>query len=100
VPDVRETHQHIRYRSYFAAGRPGSRKTAFPLLPTHHHIFDVTQEENDGVVARSSAEYGELQQPFWQCDHVDMLGYNLDGLNLGGFSFDHFAAIDQAISTL
>jgi len=100
VPDVRQTHPHIRYRSYFASGRPGSRKTSFPLLPTYLYIREQTHEDNDGVVSRSSAEYGDFQQPFWQCDHVDMIGYNLDVVHLGGFSFDHFAAIDRIISTL
>jgi triacylglycerol lipase len=100
VPDVTQTHPHIRYRSYFASGRPGGRKTCFALLPTHHYIGEVTNQDNDGVVALESAKYGDFQQSFWQCDHVDMLGYNLDVVHLGGFDFDHFAAIDQVISTL
>jgi triacylglycerol lipase len=100
VPDVRQTHPHIRYRSYFASGRPGSRKTSFPLLPTYLYIGEQTQEDNDGVVSRSSAEYGEFQQPFWQCDHVDMIGYNLDVVHLGGFNFDHFTAVNNVISAL
>jgi alpha/beta hydrolase family protein len=100
VPDAAQSHPHIRYRSYFASGRPGRLPTCLALLPTHHHIHAVTGQENDGVVALDSAKYGEFQQPFWQCDHVDMIGHNLDTADLGLFQFDHFAAFDAIISQL
>jgi triacylglycerol lipase len=100
VPDTTQSHRHIRYRSYFAAGRPGARPTCFALAPTQHYIHAVTNQVNDGVVALESARYGELQQPFWPCDHVDMIGHNLDTADLGKFEFDHFAAIDAIISEL
>ena len=99
VPDVTQTHPHIRYRSYFASGRSG-RPTAFPLLPTHLYIGQVTNQLNDGVVALESAKYGEFQQPYWEADHLDMVGHNLDNLDHGTSRFDHFAAIDRIISTL
>ena len=69
-------------------------------MPTHKYIHEVTGQANDGVVALESAKYGEFQQPPWPCDHVDMVGHNLDGLDLLGFRFDHFAAIDAVISQL
>jgi triacylglycerol lipase len=100
VPDVTRSHPHIRYRSYFASGRTSGAPTAILLLPTHHYIHEVTGQANDGVVALESAKYGEFQQPFWPCDHVDMVGHNLDGLDLLGFRFNHFAAIDAVISQL
>jgi triacylglycerol lipase len=100
VPDVTQTHKHIRYQSYFACGRPGGRPTAFALLPAHFYIGEVTDQQNDGVVALESAKYGDFQQPSWQCDHLDMVGHNLDIVHLGGFNFDHFAAIDAIISSL
>jgi triacylglycerol lipase len=100
VPDVAMTHAHIRYRSYFASGRPGILPTCFALAPTHHYIRAVTGQPNDGVVALDSAKYGEFQQPFWACDHVDMIGHNLDTVDLGVFQFDHFAAIDAIIGQL
>jgi triacylglycerol lipase len=100
VPDAAQSHPHIRYRSYFAAGRPGSRPTCFALAPTQHYIHAVTNQVNDGVVALESARYGELQQPFWPCDHVDMIGHNLDTADLGHFEFDHLAAIDAVIAKL
>lgn len=100
VPDAVQTHPHIHYRSYFASGRPGPLPTCFALAPTHHYIHAVTGQENDGVVALDSARYGEFQEPFWRCDHVDMIGHNLDTADLGGFRFDHFAAFDAIISQL
>ena len=100
VPDTTQTHRHIRYHSYFAAGRPGPRPTCFALAPTHHYIHAVTNQANDGVVALDSARYGEFQQPFWPCDHVDMIGHNLDTADLGHFQFDHFAAFDAIIRGL
>src|SRR5215472_18523784 len=33
MPDVAQTHQHIRYRSLFASGRPGPRPTSIVLEP-------------------------------------------------------------------
>lgn len=102
VPDpaAAGTHPHIRYRSYFASGRPGLLSTSFPLAPTYHYIHQVTGQDNDGVVALDSARYGEFQQPFWQCDHVDMLGYNLDTAGIGPPIFPHLARIDAIIAQL
>ncbi len=101
VPDVASTHgKQIRFRSYFACGRPGFLATSLALAPTHHYIFKVTNQMNDGVVARDSAKYGDFQEPFWPCDHVDMIGHNLDTADLGDFQFNHFSAIDHIIDTL
>jgi triacylglycerol lipase len=100
VPDVTATHPHIRYRSYFASGRPGLLQTCFALAATHHYIRAVTGQANDGLVALDSARYGEFQETFWPCDHADMVGHNLDSLDLGNFQFDHFAAIDAIVGQL
>lgn len=100
TPDVVQTHPHIRYRSYFGSGREGGLATSLILAPTYHYTRLVTGQANDGVVALDSARYGEFQQPFWPCDHADMIGHNLDTEDLGGFRFDHFAAIDAIISAL
>ena len=100
VPDAAQICPHIRYRSYFASGRPGVLPTAFILAPTHHYIYTITGQNNDGVVALNSAQYGEFQQPSWRCDHVDMIGHNLDPLNPMGFNFDHLAAFDTIIDSL
>ncbi len=101
IPDAAKTHPHIRYRSCFAQGRPEPfRPTSLVLAPTHHYIHSVTGQANDGVVALDSARYGEFQQPFWACDHVDMVGHNLDFEKFSEFRFDHFAAFEALISQL
>ena len=102
IPDAATSHPHIRYRSFFASGRPAPfRATSLVLAPTHHYIHSVTSPQpNDGVVALDSARYGEFQEPFWACDHVDMVGHNLDTDELSDFRFDHLAAIDRLISQL
>jgi triacylglycerol lipase len=97
IPDVAKTHPHIRYRSCFAAGRP------MPFLPTCLILgltHDFVGQPNDGVVAQASARYGEFQEPFFQCDHADLVGHNLDPPEFGGFQFDHFAAIEALIGKL
>jgi triacylglycerol lipase len=112
LPDPTQTHPHIRYRSYCASGRPGrsgllgllgfaAKKTCAAFVPTHSYIQARTGQDNDGMVPLGSASYGELQQPFWQCDHADAIGYNLDDpLNLARSQFDHLAAYDAIISLL
>jgi len=100
VPDAARTHPHIRYHSYVASGRPGRRATCLVLAPTHRYLQRVTGEANDGLVTVASAMYGEVQAPFWPCDHVDMVGHNLDTADLGGFVFDHLAALDAIVRTL
>ncbi|MEA2959978.1 MAG: triacylglycerol lipase [Alphaproteobacteria bacterium] len=101
IPDVATSHPHIRYRSCFASGRPEPfLPTSLVLAPTYHYIHSVTGQPNDGVVALDSARYGEFQEPFFQCDHVDMVGHNLDTDEFSDFRFDHLAAIEGLISQL
>ena len=100
VPDVVQTHPHIRFRSYAAVGRAGHWPTCLLLAPTHEYIRAVTGEDNDGLVALSSAQYGDFQQPSWPCDHADVVGYNLDTAGLGPPIFDHIAKIDAIIAAL
>jgi triacylglycerol lipase len=102
VPDVVQTHPHIRYRSFFAAGRqrPLLPATCALLLPTHEYIRMATGADNDGLVTLDSARYGELQEPFWHGDHIDVCGHNLDTADIGLFQFDHFAAYDAIIRAL
>jgi triacylglycerol lipase len=100
VPDAARTHPQIRYRSYAATGRLGLLSTSFLLAPTHHYIRFVTSQANDGLVAQDSAKYGEFQEPTWNCDHADIVGYNLDTAGLGPPIFDHLAQIDAVIAQL
>jgi triacylglycerol lipase len=110
IPDPRQSHPDIRYRSYAAVGRPPRsglltvlgfrpKKTCAAFVPTHGYIQTVTGDENDGMVPFGSAQYGEFQQ-VWQCDHADTIGYNLDTSILSRFKFDHLAAYDAIISRL
>ena len=104
TPDVAQSHPYIRYRSYFASGRPHDLPLELPtcvaFVPTHKYIQLITGQENDGMVALDSAKYGEFQQTFWQCDHADAVGHNLDPVDLGGFRFDHLAHYDAIIDQL
>jgi triacylglycerol lipase len=99
VPDVVQTHPHIRYRSYVGSGRVGLLRTCATLIPCHQYISAVTGQQNDGLVAQDSAQYGEVIEPFWRCDHFDMVGHNLDTADLVR-QFDHLAAFDAIISRL
>jgi triacylglycerol lipase len=98
IPDVRETHRHIRYRSYAATGRPGFLSTSALLLPLHTIISLTKHQRSDGVVTPESAAYGEIQEP-WLCDHLDMVGHDLN-LPLGPSTFPHLAEFDKIIDKL
>ncbi len=99
VPDVVQTHPHIRYRSYFGSGRVGLLRTCAALTPLHQYIFAVTGQQNDGLVAQDSAQYGEVIEPFWRGDNFDMVGHNLDTADLA-LQFDHLAALEAIINRL
>lgn len=99
IPDAAKSHPHIRYRSYFAAGRPGFPPTSLLLALTHSFVSQVTKQFNDGLVALDSAQYGEFQQPFWLCDHADITGHDLNN-PFGRSPFDHVAHIDAIINQL
>jgi triacylglycerol lipase len=99
-PDVATTHPHIRYRSYAASGRADARKTSFLLLPGH--IFIVGRPEggpNDGAVTVESAKYGEFQDT-WPCDHLDMVGHDLDKPGFAQGEFNHLVEFDKIITKL
>jgi triacylglycerol lipase len=100
IPDI--THiGHIRYRSYAAAGRRGEFATARLLLPLHEIVSKRKNgQPNDGVVALDSARFGEFQEPPWPCDHLEMVGHDLDNLDLAPSRFDHLREIDQIIKAL
>jgi triacylglycerol lipase len=99
LPDVAATHPHIRYRSYFAAGRQAGPATSLALLPTHEFVLARTGQANDGLVALDSARYGEFQDQFWLCDHADMVGHNLNFVD-PLFQFDQLAEFDNVIGRL
>jgi triacylglycerol lipase len=103
LPDAAKLFPKIRYRSYFASGRPVSALVPLPtslaLAATHQYILQAPGGQvNDGLVTLDSAQYGDFQKAFWECDHADMVGYNLDPVSL--FRFNHLAAYDAIISQL
>jgi triacylglycerol lipase len=100
VPDAARIRPQIRYRSYAATGRLGLLSTSFLLAPFHHYIHFKTGQANDGLVAEDSAKYGDFQKTTLNCDHADIVGYNLDTAGLGPPVFGHLAQIDAIIAQL
>ena len=94
VPDVAKTHPQISYHSYAATGRTSGKPTAAAFRATHDYIGG----QNDGLVARASAEYDEFQGTL-PCDHADPVGHDLD-LGLTGFAPIHLAAYAKIIGGL
>jgi triacylglycerol lipase len=115
LPDVARDFAQIHCRSYAASGRVDSRPTAALLLPTYLYVRDKDKspQDNDGVVTVASATYGEFKGA-WPCDHLQMVGYNLDSLfllgkvtrsilgavGLGTPEFDHLAKFDEIVAAL
>jgi len=117
VPDVANDprFEHIKYYSYAAAGRTGSRRTALPLLPTYFYVKKVDKpqysdkppRDNDSVVSVASARYGKPMGT-WDCDHLQIVGWNLDTLFLigklkrllGAVEFDHLAKFREIVAEL
>jgi triacylglycerol lipase len=105
LPDVVQTNPGIRYRSYTASGRPKDflpfvpiPPTSAVLLPTYAYIKSIKGEDSDGVVTPASATFGQVQRNL-QCDHADMIGYNLNG-PLDPFQFRHLDLFDEIIAQL
>jgi triacylglycerol lipase len=101
-PDVAESHKgRIRFRSYAASGRVPAPSTSKPLALSH--AFILTAENggpNDGAVTVESAKYAEFKET-WECDHLDMVGHDLDDLpRLRPRKFDHIAKFGEIIDLL
>lgn len=79
--------------------RSGARRSARPGIRSIGAAPVITRRDNDGVVTVDSARFGEFRDAPWRCDHVDMVGHNLDTADLGRFQFDHLAAIGAIIAT-
>jgi len=107
LPDVVKTNPGVRCRSYSAGGRPKdflpfapiTPPTSIVLLGPYGFVKSKSKgEDNDGLVTLSSATYGEFQRAL-QCDHADMIGYNLNG-PLDPFQFPHLDLYDEIIAKL
>lgn len=101
APDVAETHKgRIRIRSYAAEGRAVGRKTSFLLFPGHEYIRSQPKgDPNDGAVAVESAKYGEYKGA-WPCDHLDMVGHDLDHPTNSDPAFKHLVEFGKIIDML
>jgi triacylglycerol lipase len=63
-------------------------------------IKQVTDEDNDGLVAISSASWG-LDPEIWPADHADEIGHDLDhGLHARPSNFDHLARYAALVERL
>jgi triacylglycerol lipase len=117
MPDIAKTHPHIRIRSFAASGRTSGLQTCVAMKATYDYVKAKTHQDNDGVVAVGSSRYGEFQEPTWPCDHIEMVGYDLDTLlvpsaleriwhrllaaiGLGRRPFDHLAKFDMIVDLL
>lgn len=89
----------VRYFSVAGKGRARMFPTAVALLEFHRHIKAVTGEENDGLVAVSSAERWGASWPAWPADHADEIGHDLN--RPPGFGplagFDYLGAYDAIV---
>jgi triacylglycerol lipase len=68
----------VRYLSFAGRGRNGSKSTCAFFLPFYEIIRLHVHEDNDGLVAVSSARWGEFDGDLWPADHADEIGHDLD----------------------
>jgi len=80
--------EHVLYASYAGVGRVGT-PTAGVLRPFHSLVTFKTKEDNDGMVAVSSATWGERLIEKWPADHADEIGHDLDHGSEATPTFDY-----------
>lgn len=98
APNVAKTHAQIAYFSYAASGRASGLPTSVLLSAGYAFILSAQGGgPNDGAVPVASANYGDFQET-WDCDHLDMVGHNLDPII--GSRFLHLDAYDRIINKL
>ena len=85
----------VRYFSVAGAGRSAIPQTSLFLYEFYHHIRSVTGEDNDGLVAVSSAQRWTADGQTWPADHADEIGHDLNSLELDPApGFDDLAAYE------
>jgi len=92
-------HPQVRYFSVAGAGRASGRPTAKLLYPAYKYIKKKTSEANDGLVALSSAKWGEFDSQLWPADHVEEIGHDLDRPGKSG-ALDHLAKYRELAARL
>jgi triacylglycerol lipase len=85
----------VDYFCIAGTGRPGIKTWAL-FVPLHGYIFLQTQEQNDGLVARSSSQWGTPVGE-WPADHVDEIGYSLPVIPP---VFHHLPKYDEILTRL
>jgi triacylglycerol lipase len=100
TPDVARTHGQITYRSYAGSGRAVDPRTSVVLRLGHKYILGHPDGgPNDGAVAVKSAEYGTFKGT-WPCDHLDMVGHDLDKPGFAQGDFNHLAEFAKIMDLL
>jgi triacylglycerol lipase len=92
-------HPQVRYFSVAGAGRANRRPTAKIFYPAYKYIKRKIGEDNDGLVAVASAQWGEFDARLWPADHADEIGHDLDHLGKPG-RFDHLAKFAELVAQL
>ncbi len=92
-------HPQVRYFSVAGAGRTNDRPTAKILYPAYKYIKEKKREDNDGLVAVASAQWGEFDSRLWPADHADEIGHDLDRPGKSG-RFDHLARFREMVERL
>jgi triacylglycerol lipase len=92
-------HPQVRYFSVAGAGRASGRPAAKILYPAYKYIKEKTREDNDGLVAVTSAQWGEFDARLWPADHADEIGHDLDRPGKSG-RFDHLARFGELVERL
>ncbi len=83
-PDHSPDQKGVKYLSFAGAGRNGAAPTSAFFRPyhafivAHSKLFNLGQEQNDGVVPVASAQWGAFDSRLWPTDHADEIGHNLD----------------------
>lgn len=97
-----EDNPNVSYFWIAGIGRDGSlNKTSHALSLTYAYIRIVTQEDNDGAVALSSAKRGEAIGVPWFADHLDQVGHDLDHPPHGiPEDFNYLAKYDEIIARI
>lgn len=97
-----EDNPNVSYFWIAGIGRDGSlNKTSHALSLTYAYIQIVTQEDNDGAVALSSAKRGEAIGVPWFADHLDQVGHDLDHPPHGiPEDFNYLAKYDEIIARI
>ena len=90
----------VHYFSIAGRGRGGFAPSCVELIPFHRYIERQTHEDNDGLVAVSSAVWGEGDTELWPADHADEVGHDLSFGFTAKPKFDYLAKYSEIVQRL